>query len=69
MTYDFILASFSFLNSWKVSFRVSIGGNAETKRSPVNRIRSTCSYMDWSIASVKYSRFSCCNSGCLQPPR
>ena len=69
ITYHFIFASFNFLNSWKVSFKVSIGGNAESNKSPANNIKSTFSSMQLFIAYLKYSVFSWSNSGCLQPPK
>jgi len=56
--YTGILASWSFLNSANESFRISIGGYAESKRSPEIRMNSTCSRMHLSIIFWKDWKFS-----------
>jgi len=67
--YTGIFVSLSFLNSAKDSFRISIGGYAESKRSPEIRMNSTCSWMHLSMIFWKDCRFNFCSSSCLHPPR
>jgi len=57
-----MFASLSFLNSAKDSFRISIGGYAESKRSPEIRMKSTCSWMHLAMIFWKDSKLSFCSS-------
>ena len=67
--YTGIFASFTFLNSAKESFRISIGGYAESKRSPEIRMNSTCSWIHLSMTFWKDWKLSFWSSSCRQLPR
>ena len=57
------------MNSANESFRISIGGYAESNRSPDIRMNSTFSWMHLSMIAWKDLKFSFRSSSCLQLPR
>ena len=64
-----MLMSFNFLNSAKVCFRISIGGYAESKRSPAISTKSSFSRIMISIIFWKDLKFRSWSSCCLQLPK